>query len=188
MRLYRYTLEEQNRNCYEQYNTTKNVEEENAELLLRTKIFEDYLEGAVQLNLCDLQNYLKKWPGVWWNAYSMIYGQLIKPFPYTARNGFFVDINRRVATHRFHSKGIIRRDLILNDKGYLQIVPEEYKSTWFDVKDAIRTYAIIISEISPLDEDIPIEEFGLFKSWGRVSKNDRIQRPRLIKIHPKYST
>ncbi len=158
-----------------------------AEILLRDKVFEDYLEHAVQISISDLESYLKDWPGVWWNAYSMVYGQLIKPFPYTARNGFFVDVDRRVATHRFLSKGIIRRDRILKDDAYLQIVPDEYKETWFDKQDAIRTYAVIISAIKPLDKEIPMEDFGLYKSWGKVSTRDRIQRPRLIKAEHSYS-
>ena len=160
---------------------------DNAELLLRDKIYEGYSENTVQISISDLERYLETWPGVWWNAYSMVYGQLIKPFPYTARNGFFVDAERRVATHRFLSKGIIRRDRILNDDAYLQIVPEEYKASWYDKKDAIRTYSVIISAIKLLDQEIPMEDFGLYKSWGKISRNDRIQRPRLINPEVRFA-
>lgn len=150
-------------------------------MLLRKVIFEDYSEGAVQIQINDIEELLKEWPGVFWNAYAMTYGFLIKPFPYPARNGYFVDIDHRIATHRFISKGIVRRDLILNDETYLQIVPEPYKKTWYDLDDAVRCYSIIISSIKELDNPIPIENFGLFGSWGKISKRDRLQRPRLIK-------
>ncbi|MCY3412908.1 MAG: hypothetical protein INQ03_14820 [Candidatus Heimdallarchaeota archaeon] len=151
------------------------------EMLLRTTIFEEYAEKTIQISIDDLQRYLSQgWIGVFWNAYSMPYAFKIKPFPYPARNGYFVDIEDRVATHRFISKGIIRRDMILHEKAYEKIIPTEYRETWYDTNDAVRTYAVIITEISKLDTNIAIEDFGLFKSWGKVSKRDLLQRPRLV--------
>ena len=154
---------------------------ETPEMLLRQIIFEDYLEGAVQIKVEDLEDLLKEWPGVFWNAYSMTYGFLIKPFPYPARNGYFVDMESRTATHRFTSKGIVRRDLILKEENYLQIVPEAYRQTWFDLDDAVRCYSVVITSIEDIEDPIKIENFGLYGSWGKVSRRDRLQRPRLIK-------
>ena len=154
---------------------------DNPEMLLRLKVFEDFQEGAVQIQLDELEKSLLEWPGVFWNTYAMKYGFMVKPFPFPARNGYFVNMSDRTATHRFISKGIVRRDLILQEENYLKIVPEAYRETWFDRDDAIRCYSVIVTKIDKLENPIPIESFGLFQSWGKISKRDRLQRPRLIK-------
>ena len=159
---------------------------ETPELLLREDIFEDFIENSIQLRIIDLMGYLENWEGVWWNAYSLEYGREVKPFPFDARNGFFVDTQKRVATHRFQSGGITRRDMIPQEEEYMKIVPPEYRSSWFDTRDARRSYAVLITEIKKIIP-IQIEEFGLFQSWGKVSSNDRIQRPRLIQPNFQYT-
>ncbi|MHA2031981.1 MAG: hypothetical protein ACW99A_06445 [Candidatus Kariarchaeaceae archaeon] len=153
----------------------------NPELLLRSSIVDEFSYKAVLINLDELIDVLKKWPGVWWNAYSQKYGNKIKEFPYEARNGFFIDINKRMATHRFTSSGIVRRDRIFDEKEYEKIVIEQYQPTWYDIEDAVRCYSVLITSINELDDPIPVENFGLFNSWGRVSSTDLFHRPRLIK-------
>jgi hypothetical protein len=153
----------------------------NPELLLRTSVVDEFSIGAVQIHIDDLVDALKFWPGVWWNAYSQKYGNKIKEFPYEARNGFFVDMEKRVATHRFTSSGIIRRDRIFDEKEYEKIVPKQYQSTWYDMKDAVRCYSVLITTINELDNPIPVENFGLYNSWGKISSTDQFHRPRLIK-------
>lgn len=151
------------------------------ELLLRKTVLDEYKDHAIQASIEDLQDMLEKYPGTWWNAYSQEYGVKIREFPYEARNGFFIDVDRRVCTHRFISKGISRRDKLLTEDAYTRIVPPVYRETWFDVDDATRTYAVLISDIEKLDVEIPVEEFGLWNSWGKVSKTDKFHHPRLIK-------
>ena len=151
------------------------------ELLLRTKILEEYKEHAIQASMSDLFEVLEHQPGVWWNAYSQKYGVNIRLFPYEARNGFFIDTERKVCTHRFESKGIVRRDTILHEKIYQALVPEIYRSNWYDTKDASRTYAVLITKLEELPQEISVTEFGLFNSWGKVSIRDQFHHPRLIK-------
>lgn len=151
------------------------------ELLLRQTVLEEYKENAIQATIDDLLEVLEHQPGVWWNAYSQTYGTMIREFPYEARNGFFIDVNKRVCTHRFISKGIVRRDKVLDDPIYAPLVPEIYRDTWFDFKDATRTYAVLITQIEELPKLVPVEEFGLFNSWGKVSPKDKFHHPRLIK-------
>lgn len=152
------------------------------ELLLRRTVLDEYAENAIQADIDeDMMTFLEDNPAVWWNAYSQKYGTIIREFPYEARNGFFIDVDQRVCTHRFESKGIVRRDTILEDKVYRSIVPPVYRKNWFDYRDAIRSYAVLISNIEPLDKPIAVEEFGLYNSWGKVSSRDKFHHPRLIK-------
>lgn len=151
------------------------------ELLLRTSLVDEYKEHAILATIEDLQLMLEDHIGTWWNAYSQEYGVTVREFPYEARNGFFIDVDQRVCTHRFESKGIVRRDKILQDKAYAKIVPPPYRKTWFDLKDATRTYSVLISDIYKLDRPIRVENFGLFNSWGKVSSTDKFHHPRLIK-------
>ncbi|MCH8905727.1 MAG: hypothetical protein IH840_01455 [Candidatus Heimdallarchaeota archaeon] len=157
------------------------------ELLLRKTITEEYQDlKTVHITLDDLQEALRGWPGVWWNAYSQKYGVQVKLFPYEARNGFFIDIDKRMATHRFTSKGIMRRDQLFDNPNYSKIVIPQYRETWFDLDDATRTYAILITSLVALEDPIPIHKFGLFNSWGKVSSNDHLHHPRLIKASWKH--
>lgn len=151
------------------------------ELLLRTTVLEEYKEYAIQASIADLETVLKEQAGVWWNAYSQAYGVTVRKFPYEARNGFFINADRKVCTHRFESKGIVRRDTILSEKVYQKLVPEIYRPRWFDLKDASRTYSVLISKIVPLSHEISVTEFGLYNSWGKVSGRDKFHHPRLIK-------
>ena len=151
------------------------------ELLLRTTVVEDYSENSIQASIDDLIEHLKSFPGVIWNAYSQKYGVMIKEFPYEARNGFFIDLNTRTCTHRFISKGIMRRDKLFEEDIYKQLVPKIYRPNWFDTNDAIRSYAIIITNIEKLEEEVSVSNFGLFNSWGKVSNGDEFHHPRLIK-------
>ena len=151
------------------------------ELLLRTTIVEDYKEKSIQASIEKLIEHLEKFPGVIWNAYSQKYGVMIKEYPYEARNGFFIDLDNKTCTHRFISKGIMRRDKLFGEDIYKQLVPKIYRNNWFDINDAIRSYAIIITNIVKLKEEIPVTEFGLFNSWGKVSSRDEFHHPRLIK-------
>lgn len=153
----------------------------NPELLLRTDVYDEFLDHAVQVSISDLQEALKQWPGVFWNSYSQKYGIKIKEFPYEARNGFFIDIKERLATHRFTSSGIVRRDRLFEEKEYEKIVLEQYRPTWYDIQDAIRCYSVVITSVSNLDEPIAVEKFGLYNSWGSISSTDPFHRPRLIK-------
>lgn len=153
----------------------------NPELLVRKVIFKDFRESAIQIGISELQKALEHWPGVWWNAYSEKYGFKIKEFPYEARNGFFIDTKQRIATHRFDSSGIARRDQLFTEPDYSKIVLPQYRKTWFDIDDAVRCYSILITKITTLEETISVNSFGLYNSWGRVSNNDKFKRPRLIK-------
>jgi hypothetical protein len=153
----------------------------NPELLLRTDVYKEFREHAVQISMNDLHEALVQLPGVFWNAYSQKYGVKIKEFPYEARNGFFIDTGNRVATHRFTSSGIVRRDRIFDEREYEQIVIKPYQATWYDLKDAIRCYSVVITSINKLKEPIAVENFGLYNSWGKVSSTDPFHRPRLIK-------
>lgn len=151
------------------------------EILLRKTIVEEFRDKSVQVSVDDLELALQKWPGVWWNAYSQQYGIEIKKFPYEARNGFFIDSESRVATHRFRSSGIVRRDKLFEEKEYEKIVLKPYQAAWYDISDAIRCYSVLITSIKKLTQTIEVEEFGLYNSWGRVSSQDQFHRPRLIK-------
>ena len=151
------------------------------EIFLRKDVLEEYAENAIQASISDLTDHLENSPGVFWNAYSQKYGVHIRDYPYEARNGFFIDTERRVCTHRFLSKGIVRRETILKEEIYQQLVPKIYRPTWFDLKDAVRSYVVLITEIEELPKEIPVEEFGLFNSWGKVSSRDQFHHPRLIK-------
>ncbi|MHA2090399.1 MAG: hypothetical protein ACW98K_06025 [Candidatus Kariarchaeaceae archaeon] len=153
----------------------------NPELLLRLTVLNEYKENAVQATIKDLEEMLEVVPGTWWNAYSQKYGVKIRPFPYPARNGFFIDVEHRLALYRFESKGIMRRDELFDEESYTKIVAPVYRSTWFDVKDATRCYAVLISKIETLATPIPVENFGLYNSWGKVSVADKFHHPRLIK-------
>lgn len=155
--------------------------EDRPELLLRTQILDEYKENSVQVEIEDLMEALKSWPGVWWNAYSQQYGVKIKEFPYEARNGFFIDVENRVALYRFESKGILRRDKLFSEPEYAKIVLPAYRERWYDVDDATRCYAVLITKIKELKDPIPVENFGLFNSWGRVSTKDKFHHPRPIK-------
>lgn len=154
---------------------------ENPELLLRKKIYSGYQLNAIQLTIDDLIDKLKESPGVWWNAYSQMYGIQVKEFPYPARNGFFIDAKERIATHRFISKGIARRDTLFEEEIINQLIPDKYKKNWFDYDDAIRCYSVLISNIYKLSKPIAVEEFALFNSWGHISPKDNFHHPRLIK-------
>ena len=164
------------------------------EIFLRIKVLEEYSENAIQADLeSDIIPFLEDHPGVWWNAYAQVYGVNIREFPYEARNGFFIDTERRVCLYRFESKGILRRDSTFSDDVYRSVVPPIYRPTWFDPSDASRTYAVLISKIERLSVEIPVEEFGLYNSWGKVSSKDQFHHPRLIKptwelIKKKYET
>lgn len=157
------------------------------ELLLNLNISEEYLDHAIQIGLEELEEALINKPGVFFNAYAQQYGILIKEFPYVARNGFIIDAEKRIATHRFESKGIARRDELFEDSDLIQLIPEIYKKNWFDRKDAIRCYSILITKIEKLDTPIAVENFGLWNSWGKVAPRDRFNRPRLIKPNHGYS-
>jgi len=151
-------------------------------MFLRKTVLDEYAEHAIQADLDkDIIPFLEDNPGVWWNAYSQEYGVTIREFPYEARNGFFIDVDRRVCTHRFLSKGIVRRDKILEEKVYRSIVPPIYRSNWFDLQDATRTYSVLIIDIEPLEKEVAVENFGLYNSWGKVSSRDQFHHPRLIK-------
>ncbi|MDH5404264.1 MAG: hypothetical protein OEZ01_12610 [Candidatus Heimdallarchaeota archaeon] len=151
------------------------------ELLLRTTLVEKYKENAILAHISDIEEMLEFLPGTWWNAYSQVYGVKIREFPYSARNGFFIDVDKRVCTHRFISKGIVRRDTILNDDDLTKIVPNVYRPTWFDYDDAVRCYSILITAVTELPNPVPVEIFGLYNSWGRISNKDVFHHPRLIK-------
>jgi hypothetical protein len=157
------------------------------ELLVNLNISDEYIDQAIQISLEDLEEVLIKKPGVFLNAYAQGYGILIKEFPYAARNGFFINAEKRIATHRFESKGIARRDGFFEDADLIQLIPEIYKKNWFDIKDAIRCYSILITKIEKLDTPIPVGNFGLWNSWGKVAPRDRFNRPRLIKPNHGYS-
>ena len=153
----------------------------NPELLLRIAVYHEFLDHAVQVSIEDLQEALKDWPGVFWNSYSQKYGVKIKEFPYEARNGFFIDTKNRVATYRFTSSGIIRRDRLFEEKEYEKIVLKQYQPTWYDSQDAVRCYSVVITSIHKLNKPIAVENFGLYNSWGRISPTDPFHGPRLIK-------
>ena len=154
---------------------------EKPEILLRTTVVEEFSYKSTNIALNYIIEALHKWPGVWWNAYSQKYNVEIKKFPYEARNGFFIDVERRVATHRFTSSGIARRDELFEVKEYEKIVLEPYQKLWYDVSDAIRCYSILVTSVKELSKPIEVEKFGLFNSWGKVSSQDQFHRPRLIK-------
>ena len=158
------------------------------ELLLNLKISEEYLDHAIPITLEDLEDFLISKPGVFFNAYAQGYGILVKEFPYEARNGFIIDAENRVATHRFESKGIARRDQFFEDAELIQLIPEIYKKSWFNREDAIRCYSILITKIIRLNTPIGVENFGLWNSWGKVAPRDRFNRPRLIKPNHGYSS
>jgi hypothetical protein len=151
------------------------------ELLLRISILDEYKDYAIQAEIADLEEMLEVMPGTWWNAYSQKYGTKIRPFPYSARNGFFFDIQSRKALYRFESKGIARRDELFHEEDYTKIVPPVYRSTWFDLDDATRCYSVLITSIEKLLKPVPVEDFGLYNSWGKVSTKDKFHHPRLIK-------
>ena len=110
------------------------------EILLRTTVVEEFSYKSTNIALNYIIEALSKWPGVWWNAYSQKYNVEIKKFPYEARNGFFIDVERRVATHRFTSSGIARRDELFEVKEYEKIVLEPYQKLWYDFSDAWQLY------------------------------------------------
>ena len=157
------------------------------ELLLNLEISNDYLDHAIQIGLDDLQEFLIDKPGVFYNAYAQAYGILVKEFPYAARNGFIIDAEKRMATHRFESKGIARRDELFDDMDLIQLITDIFKNNWIYKDDAIRCYSILIIKIDKLDNPIPVGNFGLWNSWGKVAPRDRFSRPRLIKPDHKYS-
>ncbi|OLS28933.1 MAG: hypothetical protein HeimC2_03710 [Candidatus Heimdallarchaeota archaeon LC_2] len=154
---------------------------ERPEILLRTTIVEEFAHKSTHITLDEIIKALQNWPGVWWNAYSQKYGIEIKKFPYEARNGFFIDVDKRMATHRFSSSGIVRRDELFEEKEYEKIVLKPYQKLWYDLSDANRCYAVLITSIRKLSTPINVEDFGLFNSWGRVSPQDQFHRPRVIK-------
>ena len=157
------------------------------ELLVNLKVSKEYIDHAIQAKLEDLEEVLINKPGVFLNAYAQGYGVLIKEFPYDARNGFIIDAEKRVATHRFESKGIARRDQLFEDEDLIQLIPDLYKINWFDKQDAIRCYSILVTKIEKLDNPILVGNFGLWNSWGKVGSGDRFNRPRLIKPDHGYS-
>ncbi len=150
------------------------------ELLVNLMNPPEYAENAIQASIYDIIDKINKDGASWWNCPSMYYGIRVKDFPYPAKNGFFVDISLRIATHRFESTQIIRRDKLF-DRKYEMYVPDIYKPRWYDPKDAVRTYSILITSIRELKDPIDIENFGIFNSWGKISKNDKLTSPRLIK-------
>ena len=151
------------------------------EILLRLDVLDDYSENAIQASIKDLEEMLEEFPATWWNAYSQKYGIKIREYPYPARNGFFIDVDKRLAIYRFQSKGIGRRDKFLEDTTLTPLVPHIYRKNWFDYYDAIRCYSVLISRVEKLPKPIPVEVFGLYNSWGRVSGKDQFHHPRLIK-------
>ncbi|RMG27353.1 MAG: hypothetical protein D6732_20245 [Methanobacteriota archaeon] len=163
---------------------TTNVER--PDLLIRFQIPEEYRIHARQIKIDELLSHLSHRPAVIFNFYAQAYGIEVKDFKYLPRYGFFVDIETRQATHELELKGIERRDRLFHEKAYQPLVPPIYRETWFDLKDAIRSYAIIITKIEPLSQPIRIEKFDLYESKGKVNPDDELHHPRPIKALPEF--
>lgn len=152
---------------------------EQPEILIRTTIPEKYLINAIQISLKELIDYLEDHMAVLYNFYTQKYGVEVKEFKYTPTAGYFVDMTKRAATHKFECGGVTRRDNLFEDKKYQPIVPEKYRTTFFDLKDAKRCYAIPITKIIPI-EPIPIENFRLWESNSNIAETDDLVHPRPI--------
>ncbi len=154
-------------------------------LLLRIQIPEEYLINARQITIEMLMEHLQAKPAVIFNFYAQAYGVEVKDYKYLPNGGFFVDFETRHCTHYAEIKGIERRDRLFSEKIYQPLVPPIYRESWFDKKDAIRSYAIIITKIIPLSHPIPIEDFLLYESNGNVSPFDDLHHPRPV-LPPEY--
>lgn len=154
---------------------------ERPDLLIRFEIPEEYRIHARQIKMEELISHLETRPAVIFNFYAQAYGIEVKDFKYLPQNGFFVDIESRTATHWLEIKGIERRDRLFSEKAFQPLVPHLYRETWFDLKDAIRSYAIIITRIKKLTHPIPIMQFELFESNGMISPTDELHHPRPVK-------
>ena len=150
------------------------------DLLIRFQIPEEYRINARQIKIEGLLSHLSKRPAVIFNFYAQAYGIEVKDFKYLPRYGYFVDIEKRQATHLLEIKGIERRDRLFPEKAFQPLVPPLYRETWFDMKDAVRSYAIIITKIEKLQNSIPIEAFDLYESKGKVSPDDELHHPRPV--------
>ncbi len=148
-------------------------------ILVRLQIPDEYRIGAVQLGINDLLFHLEKRPAVLFNFYAQRIGVEVKEFKYTPQLGYFVDIENRIATHMFECKGVARRDTIFEDKYLQPLVPEKYRFTFFNKKDAERSYIIPITNIEEV-EPIPISQFKLWDASGNVSPSDVLHHPRPV--------
>ncbi len=155
-----------------------------SQVLMRIKIPDEYLINARQITIAQLQEHLDKpRPAVILNFYAQKYGVHIKEFPYLPKVGYFVDIDRRVATHSFICHGIERRDKILKDEIYQPLIPEIYRMSWFDLKDAVRSYAVIIEQIKEIDEPIPLDKFMVYSTNLPINPDDQLHHPRMVNLN-----
>lgn len=149
------------------------------EVLLRLQVPEDYVINAVQAQIRHLVEHLEARPAVIFNFYSQKYGVEIKDFRYSPKAGYLVDMESRTATHRFECKGVERRDRIFDQKFFQPLVPPIYRNTFFDLKDAVRSYIFPITSITEINP-IKIEEFELWEGAGKVNARDELHHPRPI--------
>ena len=157
------------------------------EVLIRFQIPEEYRINAIQVTIPELQAHLKNRPGVIFNFYSQKYGILVKDFTYAPETGYFVDIEKRVVSHKFQCKGIERRDKLFTEKYIQPLVPKKYRSTFFDNKDAIRSYCLFITDIQEISS-IAVSQFLLWQGKGKVTAWDELHHPRLVEHFSKASS
>jgi len=148
-------------------------------ILVRLQIPDEYRIGAVQLSIDQISQFLQERPAFLLNVYAQKIGVEIKEFPYSPKVGYFVDIQKRVATHRFLCKGIERRDLIFGEKYFQPLVHENYRFSFFNLQDAQRSYVIPITEIRKI-KPVAISDFQLWESNGLVSDSDALHHPRPV--------
>jgi hypothetical protein len=155
------------------------MEFEQPEILLRIQIPEEYIINAIQVKINHLQSHLEQRPAVIFNFYAQKYGVEIKEYKYSPSAGYFVDIDKRIATHRFECKGVERRDKTFDMKYLQPLVPYLYRNTYFDQKDAKRSYIIPITNIVEINP-ISIENFKLWEGAGKITTRDLLHHPRPI--------